>query len=62
LRIQQLYLSDVHWNFPFRHTESEVWFHLTRAESQATMIVSVPQGFDIGLFVNSASWCCGWHN
>jgi hypothetical protein len=61
LRVQQHYLLDICWNFPFGHTKSEVWFHLTRAESQAAMMVSVPQSFDIGLFVNSASWCCGWH-
>jgi hypothetical protein len=33
LRIQQPYLSGIPWNFPFRHTKSTVWFHLTRAES-----------------------------
>jgi hypothetical protein len=27
------------WN-----TKSKVWFHLTRAESQAAMMVGVPQG------------------
>jgi hypothetical protein len=54
LRIQQHYLFDIHWNFPFGHNKSEVWSHLTRAESQAAMMVSVPQGFDIGLFENSA--------
>jgi hypothetical protein len=48
--------------FPFRHTKTEVWFHLTRAESQAPMMVSVPQGFDIGLFEIRQGWCCGWHN
>ena len=38
----------------FRLAESEVSFHLTRAESQAAMMVGVHQGFDIGLFVNPA--------
>ena len=41
-------------NFLFGHAESEVSFHLTKAESQAAMMVGVPQGFDIGLFVNLA--------
>jgi hypothetical protein len=53
LRIQQHYLSDICWNFPVRNTKSEVWFHLTRAESQAAMMVGVPQGFDRSLW-NSA--------
>jgi hypothetical protein len=30
--------------------QTVVCFHLTRAESQAAMMVSIPQGFDIGLF------------
>jgi hypothetical protein len=47
-------LSDICSNFPFGHTKSKAWFHLTRAESQAAMMVSLPQGFDIGLFENSA--------
>ena len=38
--------------FLFGHAESEVSFHLTRAESQAATMVGVYQGFDIGLFVN----------
>jgi hypothetical protein len=42
LRIQQTYLSDIRWNFPFGHTRSAVWFHLTRPESQAAMMVGVP--------------------
>jgi hypothetical protein len=62
LRIQQPYLSATRWNFPFGHTKSEAWFHLTRAESQAAIMVSVPQGFDIGLFEIWQGWCCGWHN
>jgi hypothetical protein len=62
LRIQQPYLSDIYQNYLFRHTKSKVWFHLTRAESQATMMVSVPQGFDIGLVEIRWGWCCGWHN
>jgi hypothetical protein len=52
LRIQQPYLSDIYSNLPFGHTKSEAWFHLTKAESQAAMIVSDPQGFDIGLCEN----------
>jgi hypothetical protein len=40
--------------FPFEYTKSKVWFHLTRAESQAAMMVCVPQGFDIGLCENPA--------
>jgi hypothetical protein len=55
-------LSDIRSNFPFGYTKSKAWFHLTRAESQAAMMVSLPQDFYIGLFVNLASWCCGWHN
>jgi hypothetical protein len=47
---------------PFGHTKSKVWFHLTRAESQAAMMVGIPQGFDIGLFEIRQGWCCGWHN
>jgi hypothetical protein len=62
LRIQQPYLSGIPRNFPFRHTKSAVWFHLTRAESQAAMMVGIPQGFDIGLFEIRQGWCCGWHN
>jgi hypothetical protein len=54
LRIQQHYLFDICWCFPFGHTKSEVWLHLTRAESQAAMMVCVPQGFDIGLCENPA--------
>ena len=41
-------------NFLFRHAESEVSLHLTKSESQAEMMVGVPQGVDIGLFVNPA--------
>ena len=41
-------------NFLFGHAESEVSFHLTKAESQAAMMVGVLQGFDIGFFVNLA--------
>jgi hypothetical protein len=51
LRIQQHYLPDIHQNYLFRHTKSTVWFHLSRAESQAAMMVGVPQGFHIGLLV-----------
>jgi hypothetical protein len=29
--------------FLFRHTKSALWIHLTRAESQAAMMVGVPQ-------------------
>jgi hypothetical protein len=54
LRIQQHYLPGIHQNYLFRHTKSVVWFHLTRAESQAAMMVGILQGFDIGLFENSA--------
>jgi hypothetical protein len=43
-------LSDIRRNYLFRYTKSKVWFHLTRAESQAAMIVGVPRDFDIGLF------------
>jgi hypothetical protein len=62
LRIQQHYLFDICWNFPLGHTKSEVWLHLTRAESQAAMMVSVPQGFYIGHFEIRQGWCGGWHN
>ena len=41
-------------NLPSEHDESEASLHLTRAESQAATMVGVPQGFDIGPFVNSA--------
>jgi hypothetical protein len=54
LRIQQPYPSDIYRNYLLRHTKSAVWFHLTRAESQATMMVGILQGFDIGLFENPA--------
>ena len=37
-------------HYLFGHAESEVSFHLTRAESQAATMVGVHQGFDIGLF------------
>jgi hypothetical protein len=54
LRIQQHYLTDIYWNYLFRHTKYEVWFHQTRAESQAAAMVGVPQDFDIGLCENPA--------
>jgi hypothetical protein len=44
LRIQQTYLPVIRWNFPLGNMKSEVWFYLTRAESQAAMMVCVPQG------------------
>jgi hypothetical protein len=47
-------ISDIYANYLFGHTESVVWFHLTRAKSQAEMMVCVPQGFDIGLCENPA--------
>jgi hypothetical protein len=62
LRIQQHPLSDIRQNYLFGHTKYEVWFHLTRAESQESMTVNVPQGFDIGLFEIRQGWYCGWHN
>jgi hypothetical protein len=49
LRIQQHHLPHNRRNYLFRHTKSVVCFHLTRAESQAAMMVGVPQDFDIGL-------------
>jgi hypothetical protein len=54
LRFQQHYLTDICWNYLFRHTKYEVWFHQTRAESQAATMVGVPQVFDIGLCENPA--------
>jgi hypothetical protein len=74
LFFSELYIVVISWEssnaipmasietFYSEYTKSEVWFHLTKAESQAAMMVCVPQGFDIGLFVNLASWCGGWHN
>jgi hypothetical protein len=59
LRIQPHPLFDIRQNYLFGHTKYEVWFHLTRAESQEAMTVSVPQGFDIGLFEIWQGWCCG---
>jgi hypothetical protein len=47
-------LSNIYRNYLYRHTKSAVWFHLTRAESQAAMMVCVPQDFDIGLCENPA--------
>ena len=41
-------------SYLFVHAESKVSFELTRAESQAATMVGVPQGFDIGIFVNPA--------
>jgi hypothetical protein len=54
--------SDIRQNYLFIHTKSAVWFHLTRAESQAAMMVGIPEGFDTGLFEIRQGWCCGWHN
>jgi hypothetical protein len=62
LENKQCYPDGIHCNFLFRNTKFEVWFHLTRAESQAVMMVGVPQGFDIGLFEIRQGWCRGWHN
>jgi hypothetical protein len=36
-------LSNIRRNFPFGHTKSAVCFPLTRAESQAAMMVGGPQ-------------------
>ena len=41
-------------HFLLGHAESEVLFHQIRAESQATTMVGVHQGFDIDLSVNPA--------
>jgi hypothetical protein len=60
LRIQQHPLSDIHRNYLLRHTKSAVWLHLTRAEPQATMMVGILQGFDIGLFENPAMLMLWW--
>ena len=38
----------------FGHAESEVSFHVTKPESQAAMMVDVPQAYDLGLFENPA--------
>jgi hypothetical protein len=54
LRIQQTYsLTSIKTIYSdILSMKYELLFHLTRAKSQATMMVSVPQGFDIGLFEN----------
>jgi hypothetical protein len=62
LRIQQHYLPDIHQNYLFGHTKFAVWFHLTRAESQAAMMVGILQGFDIGLVEIRWGCYCGWNN
>jgi hypothetical protein len=41
-------------NFLFEHLESSVSFHLTKVESQESMMAGVPQGFDKDLFANPA--------